>query len=61
VHNTLFDQTLGMLFPQLHQRRLEAVAILQEDGLPAHCVGLVREYFEDKHSGQWTGCRSDMV
>jgi hypothetical protein len=47
--------------PQLRERGLEATAILQQDGAPAHFALPVGEYLDDRFSGRWIGCGSDMM
>jgi hypothetical protein len=53
VYHTAY---LNMLYisgflPHLNERRLEAIAILQQDGAPAHYALPVSEYLDDKFSG----------
>jgi hypothetical protein len=45
--------------PRLHEKGLEAVAILQQGGAPAVYALPVQEYFVDKFSGWWIGHLSD--
>jgi len=41
--------------PHLPERGLEAAAVLQQGGAPAHYALPVRECLVDKFSGRWIG------
>jgi hypothetical protein len=47
--------------PQLCERGLDAAAILQQDGAPAHYALRVREYLDDKFSERWIGSGFDIA
>jgi hypothetical protein len=47
--------------PQLRERGLEVIAILQEDGEPTHYAVPVTEHLDNRFSRRWTGRGSDMI
>lgn len=55
----LFEHASDWLVPQLHERGLEAAAVLQRGDAPSHHSCPVWEFFNNSFSEQWIRCEFD--